>query len=280
MSGTNAQEVAEQEQVTLVLISRTGEGLPNDEELARICAGRNVEVILAIAPWRPSIHARASRGTLVFPPSAPWGDVIAACVEAATSERMVFVELPAVQSLARVMQLIDELEFADVAGARLLRLDGVTLETGGGGFSSARLAVALESGTIASTLDTGRRRCLMGRPPRVRRAPRCAFRHGAATCERRRRPGRGRLGLARLHERAPRDLLADLDPDRRGSRATAQVDAAQCGRHACACGDRTSRDHARAGDAQSRAGSEPGRGGGACDRGSSGDRASRRTGSA
>jgi glycosyltransferase involved in cell wall biosynthesis len=153
-------ETAAHEPATLVLISRTGEGIPDDEELARVCAGREIEVILAIAPWRPSAHARGSRGTLVFPPGAPWGDVIAACAEAAKSERMVFVELPAVLSLARVMQLLDELDHGDVAGARLLRLDGITLETAGGGFSSASYAVALDSGAIASTLPSERRAVL------------------------------------------------------------------------------------------------------------------------
>ncbi len=96
-------------------------------------------------------------GTLVFPPGAAWGDVVLACAEAATGDRMVFVELPAVRSLARVLELLDELDHADVAGARLLRHDGVTLEAAGGGFSSARYAVALESGTIASTLPDERR---------------------------------------------------------------------------------------------------------------------------
>ena len=97
---------------------------------------------------------------LVFPTATPWGDVIAGCAEAATSERIVFAELPAVQSLARVPELLDELDDADVAGARLLRHDGVTLESAGGGFSSLRYAFALESGTIATTLSPERRQVL------------------------------------------------------------------------------------------------------------------------
>ena len=97
---------------------------------------------------------------LVFPTATPWGDVIAGCAEAATSERIVFAELPAVQSLARVPELLDELDDADVAGARLLRHDGVTLESAGGGFSSLRYAFALESGTIATTLLPERRQVL------------------------------------------------------------------------------------------------------------------------
>jgi glycosyltransferase involved in cell wall biosynthesis len=145
---------------TLVLISRTGERIPGEEELARIAAGRELEVILAIAPWRASAHTRPNRGTLVFPPGAPWGDVIAACAEAATHERIAFVELPAVRSLVRIPQLLDELDYGDVAGARLLRLDGVTLESGGGGFNASRLVVALDSGAIASTLADDRTQVL------------------------------------------------------------------------------------------------------------------------
>src|SRR6185295_9710121 len=132
---------------TLVLISRTGGGIPDDDELTRIAAGRELEVLLAVAPWRPSVHTRGNRAVLVFPTATPWGDVIAGCAEAATSERIVFAELPAVRSLARVPELLDELDDADVAGARLLRHDGVTLESAGGGFSSLRYAFALESGT-------------------------------------------------------------------------------------------------------------------------------------
>ena len=145
---------------TLVLISRTGGGIPDDDELARISAGRELEVLLAVAPWRPSVHTRGNRDVLVFPTATPWGDVIAGCAEAATSERIVFAELPAVQSLARVPELLDELDDADVAGARLLRHDGVTLESAGGGFSSLRYAFALESGTIATTLLPERRQVL------------------------------------------------------------------------------------------------------------------------
>ena len=107
------------------------------------------------------------------------------------------------------------------AGARLLRLDGVTLETAGGGFSSARYALALESGTIASTLPARAPPGAVGRPPRVRSPPRCARRHGPSARQRGRPAGRGRLGLAPLDDRAPRHLLADPDPDRRGSRAAA-----------------------------------------------------------
>ena len=141
---------------TLVLISRTGGGIPGDDELARISAGRELEVLLAVAPWRPSVHTRGNRDVLVFPTATPWGDVIAGCTEATTTERIVFAELPAVQSLARVPELLDELDDADVAGARLLRHDGVTLESAGGGFSSLRYAFALESGTIATTLQPER----------------------------------------------------------------------------------------------------------------------------
>jgi glycosyltransferase involved in cell wall biosynthesis len=140
------------EPATLVLISRTGRGIPDDEELSRICAGREIEIMLAVAPWRPSAHTHDKVGTLVFPPAAPWGDVIAGCVGAARTDRIVFVELPAVRSVGRGMQLLDALEHSDVAGARLLRLDGVTLESAGGGFSGARFAVSLDSGTVASTL--------------------------------------------------------------------------------------------------------------------------------
>ena len=57
---------------TLVLISRTGGGIPDDDELARISAGRELEVLLAVAPWRPSVHtqgqsrrARVSHGDAV-----------------------------------------------------------------------------------------------------------------------------------------------------------------------------------------------------------------------
>ena len=148
------------EPATLVLISRTGEGIPSEDEIARVMAGREVEVILAIAPWRASAHARARRGKLVFPPGAPWGDVIAACAEAAAHERIAFAELPAVRSLARMPQLLDELDHGDVAGARLLRKDGVTLETAGGGFSVARYAAALDSGAVASTLPDERTQVL------------------------------------------------------------------------------------------------------------------------
>ena len=62
MSESAAQEPVQHKSATLVLISRTGEGIPDDEELARICAGREIEVLLAVAPWRPSIHTRANRG--------------------------------------------------------------------------------------------------------------------------------------------------------------------------------------------------------------------------
>jgi glycosyltransferase involved in cell wall biosynthesis len=152
-----AEPVPVQQRVTLVLISRTGEGIPDDDELASLCAGRDVEVILAIAPWRPSVHGYGVRGTLVFAPAAPWGDIVAACAEAAVGERIVFAELPTVQSLEPVMELLDELEDADVAGAWLLRRDGVMLETAGGGFSSARYTVALNSGALPSTLRAERR---------------------------------------------------------------------------------------------------------------------------
>jgi glycosyltransferase involved in cell wall biosynthesis len=145
---------------TLVLISRTGDGLPGDDELSRIRSGREIEVLLAVAPWRPGIHPRTDRAALEFPPAAPWGDVIAACVERARGERIAFVELPAVQSLARVPQLLDELEHADVVGARLLRRDGITLESCGGGFSSVSYALELDSGAIASTLPMERRSVL------------------------------------------------------------------------------------------------------------------------
>jgi glycosyltransferase involved in cell wall biosynthesis len=142
---------------TLVLVSRTGAGIPDDDELTRIAAGRDLEVILAVAPWRSSVHTPGNPSALVFPVEAPWGEVIAACAEAASAERIAFAELPAVQSLSWVPQLLDELEHADVAGARLLRADGVTLEAAGGGFSSMRYAFALESGTVASTLPPERR---------------------------------------------------------------------------------------------------------------------------
>jgi glycosyltransferase involved in cell wall biosynthesis len=160
VSEPGVQEPAAEESVTLVLIARTGDCVPDAEELARITAGREVEVVIAIAPWRLGVYARTAPGTLVFPPATPWGDVIAACAEIATGDRIVFVELPAVQSLANVLQLAEELHHGDVVGARMLRLDGFTLESGGGGFSSARFALALESGSIASTLPGERRQVL------------------------------------------------------------------------------------------------------------------------
>ena len=157
MSASAAYERGAPALATLVLISRTADGVPDEEELARICATRHIEVIRAIAPWYPSDHMRPNRGILVFPPAAPWGDVIAACAEAASGSRVVFAELPAVRSLAPAVELLDELEFGDVVGPRMLRLDGITLETGGGGFSSSHYAFALDSGTIASTLSAKRR---------------------------------------------------------------------------------------------------------------------------
>src|SRR5947209_4847659 len=83
-------------------------------ELDRISAGRELEVILAIAPWRPSAHTRPHAGTLIFPPRAAWGDVVAECARIATHDRMAFVELPAVRSLARIPELLDELDHADI----------------------------------------------------------------------------------------------------------------------------------------------------------------------
>ena len=80
-----------------------------------------------------------------------------ACAASATCNRIAFVELPAVRSLAGVLQLLDELEHADVVGARLLRLDGIVLESAGGGFSATRYALALDSGAVASTLAPARR---------------------------------------------------------------------------------------------------------------------------
>ena len=144
------------ELATLVLISRTSDGIADEEELALVCASRPLEVIRAIAPWYPRAHMRPSPGILVFPPAAPWGDVIAACAEVATGSRIVFVELPAVRSLVAAVELLDELDYGDVVGPRMLRLDGMTLETGGGGFSSMRYAFALDSGAIASTLPAKR----------------------------------------------------------------------------------------------------------------------------
>ena len=145
------------ERATLVLISRTDEGVPDDAQLARVLAGRDVEVILVAAPWQAGPRRRAIHARFEFAPGAPWGDVVAACAQAATGDRMVFVELPAVQSLARVGQLLDELDRADLVGARLLRLDGITLETAGGGFNSSHYAHALDAGAIASTLPEDRR---------------------------------------------------------------------------------------------------------------------------
>jgi glycosyltransferase involved in cell wall biosynthesis len=98
--------------------------------------------------------------TLEFAPGAAWGDVVAACARVATGDRIAFVELPAVQSLRRIGELLDELDHADLVGARLLRLDGITLETGGGGFSGSHFARPLDSGAIASTLPATRRRVL------------------------------------------------------------------------------------------------------------------------
>ena len=152
--------IGETRPATLVLISRTGDGIPGDAELARISAGRELEVILAIAPWRPSAHTRPHAGTLIFPPGAAWGDVVAECARIASHDRMAFVELPAVRSLARIPELLDELDHADIAGARLLRLDGVTLESGGGGFNASRLVFSLDSGAIASTLPEERTQVL------------------------------------------------------------------------------------------------------------------------
>jgi glycosyltransferase involved in cell wall biosynthesis len=146
-----------QEGITLVLISRTSAPLPGEDELDRLSAGRQVEVIVAVAPWRLGVHTRAGLGTLVFPPASAWGDVIAGCAEAATTEYIVFAELPAVRSLARVLELANDLEDSDLAGARLLRRDGVTLESAGGGFSSTQYAFPLDNGTIASTLPPERR---------------------------------------------------------------------------------------------------------------------------
>ena len=151
------QEPAEGDRVTLVLISRTGDRIPGDDELGVVCAGRHVEVILAVAPWVAGAHPRTERNALVFPPGAPWGDVVAGCAASATCNRIAFVELPAVRSLAGVLQLLDELEHADVVGARLLRLDGIVLESAGGGFSATRYALALDSGAVASTLAPARR---------------------------------------------------------------------------------------------------------------------------
>ena len=139
--------------VTLVLISRTGERHPRRRGAGadlRRPRRRGDPRDRALAPE----HSRASQSRpLVFPPAAPWGDVIAACVEAATGERIVFVELPAVQSLARVMQLLDELDYArrrrraPAPARRRHARDALAVAS-----AAARHAVALESGTIASTL--------------------------------------------------------------------------------------------------------------------------------
>ena len=107
---------------------------------------------------------------LVFPTATPWGDVIAGCAEAATSERIVFAELPAVQSLARVPELLDELDDADVAGARLLRHDGVTLESAGGGFSSLALRIRTRERDDRHDAPAGAAAGAVGRSPGVCRS--------------------------------------------------------------------------------------------------------------
>ena len=72
---------------TAVLVARTADGVPAAEELARLTAAREIEVLVVLAPWRAGVSAHARPGTLVFPPAAPWGDVIAACAESATGDR-------------------------------------------------------------------------------------------------------------------------------------------------------------------------------------------------
>ena len=146
---------------TLVLISRTGGGIPDDDELARISAGRELEVLLAVAPWRPSVHTQGqSRRARVSHGDAVGRRDRGLCRGGDEPSGSSSPSCPAVQSLARVPELLDELDDADVAGARLLRHDGVTLESAGGGFSSLRYAFALESGTIATTLSPERRQVL------------------------------------------------------------------------------------------------------------------------